>query len=61
MFTRALRPGLVPVRPDPPRAAGEAGAQTQPVTVPIGNAAGQLPARRLAWDPCRFVVSEAWA
>lgn len=34
-----------------PLAAGEAGAQTEAVTLRIGGAAGRLPARRLTWEP----------
>lgn len=44
----AAQPGEILVSP---LAAGEAGARTEPVTVPFGSAAGRLPARRLAWDP----------
>ncbi|MGK2938452.1 MAG: adenylate/guanylate cyclase domain-containing protein [Solirubrobacteraceae bacterium] len=44
----AAQPGEILVSP---LAAGEAGARTEPATVPFGSAAGRLPARRLAWDP----------
>lgn len=44
----AAQPGEILVSP---LAAGEAGAQTEAVTVRFGGAAGRLPARRLAWEP----------